>query len=180
MTRVFTALPVPAGIAEEVMNPIPDRNAGKIRWIDPETAHLTLEFLGSLPDHDVEAVAEALAGIALPPIAVELVRVESYPSRGRPRVIVVEPLENARLLRLHESVRRTLGHWLRENDRPYRPHVTIGRLVKYRHVDTAAIERAVRSTLPRSFDAHRFHLYSSETKPDGAHYSTLRDFPLSE
>lgn len=104
---------------------------GPVRWADPQTIHLTLKFLGEVPDAQVTDVVATMraccAGIA--PFAVRAAGVGAFPDARRPRVVVVhveapEPLFE--LNRRLEDASEELG--LGREDRRYVPHLTLGRL----------------------------------------------------
>src|SRR5271157_3302265 len=75
------------------------------RWTQPEGIHLTLKFLGEVPDHKVREVSESLKKLG--PLELFAVRVKGFgffPDSRRPRVFWVGIEESASLMRLAERV----------------------------------------------------------------------------
>jgi 2'-5' RNA ligase len=125
-------VPPAAALADLERAVAPLRGApGAPRWTPPERWHLTLLFLGTVPDGRVPAVTAALAAAVAPtpPIALCLAGGGRFGSRRRPQVAWVGVGGDTGALvdladRLAAAARR-LG--LPVEDRPYRPHLTLGR-----------------------------------------------------
>ena len=99
---------------------------------EAQPSHLTLQFLGEVPDPQAEAIARALAPVAArtAPFDVVLEGVGAFPSPARPRVVFVGMGRGGReLVALAAAVAeatRPLG-FLPE-PRPFVPHVTLVRV----------------------------------------------------
>jgi 2'-5' RNA ligase len=104
---------------------------GEPHWTAPERWHLTLLFLGAVPDRRVSQLVGAAgpAVAAAPPMRMRLAGGGRFGSRRRPQVVWtgldgdVGPLTELarRLGRVAGSLR------LEVEDRPFRPHLTLGR-----------------------------------------------------
>ena len=102
-----------------------------IRWTRSDLLHLTLKFLGEVPDRDVSAICVAIREVALDlrPPGLEIRGVGCFPPRGPARVVwagIAGPPPE--LLACHsacEEACRRLGY--PPEDRPFSPHLTIGR-----------------------------------------------------
>lgn len=134
-TRTFIAVDVPAPLKKRLRG-LQERLASQapgIRWIDPALCHLTLAFLGDVPDADLAAISQAFAGAVqrIEPFALTLAGLGAFPSASRPRVVWTglagDQLD--RLQTLHQAVVRALKNAERPPaDDRFSPHVTIGRL----------------------------------------------------
>ncbi len=109
-----------------------EASCGGVRWIPPRQIHLTVKFLGDVPDANVEAVSRALADATVDaePFDMELVGCGCFPPKGSVRIVwtgVNE--ESGRLHRNVEAVEREMARlgYAKER-RAYSPHVTIGRV----------------------------------------------------
>jgi 2'-5' RNA ligase len=135
--RAFAALnlsiPVTRRIAEQVeRRHAPLEAAGiKVAWVPPANYHLTLKFLGSVPEESLEAAADLLRRRLQgePPFEARARRLGAFPSEREPRVLWVgveagEPLE--RVQRAVEAALMELG--FDKEERAFHPHVTVGRV----------------------------------------------------
>lgn len=119
------------------------------RWTSALPFHLTLAFLGDVPNRDLCAICQAAASSAgvIEPFEINVKGLGAFPSAIRPRVIwagVTAPNLKP-LLDLQESIVSSLariGH--RPRDQRFSPHVTLGRIKDQRHTPgdlTGLIER---------------------------------------
>ena len=107
------------------------RDIPRILWVKPAALHVTLAFLGEVPDADVATLGQALAApYALPPFTVRWHGLGAFPSPNRPRALWVGVADGAReLAALERAVARRLGRPAAgDAGPPFRPHVTIGRV----------------------------------------------------
>jgi RNA 2',3'-cyclic 3'-phosphodiesterase len=124
-----------------VLRPVP----GGPRWTAPARWHLTLLFLGAVPPADVPPLVEAAASAvaAAPPMTLRLAGGGRFGSLRRPQVAWaglegdVGPL--VELAGRLTAVARKLG--LPVEDRPFRPHLTVGRWPPRRPADGTLPER---------------------------------------
>ena len=93
--RLFVALEPPepvrrrlAALADELRRGA-GRAADEIRWVAPENVHLTLQFLGAVPEERVAGVEAALraAAAGARPLALEVRGAGGFPNARRPRVL---------------------------------------------------------------------------------------------
>ena len=72
MPRLFAALSIPA----EVALALAAARGGVFgaRWIEPSDYHVTLRFVGDVDVHVAREVADALADVRRPPVAVDFAR----------------------------------------------------------------------------------------------------------
>lgn len=132
--RTFIAVdvsPKSADRASDLINRLQAAAAG-VKWVEPKNLHLTLKFLGDVPEAETpevcRSVARAVAEFAA--FEISLRGAGAFPSRQRPRTLwigVGEGLE--RLRALHAAVDSVLAK-LRfpKERRPFHPHLTIGRV----------------------------------------------------
>jgi len=157
-----------------------------IRWVRPETIHLTLKFLGMIPASHVDEIVAALRGLALErgPFTFVVEGIGCFPDLRHPRVIWVGVSDPTRALaafqRLVESSMQKLGY--PPEDRPYQPHLTLGRVS--RDATPAHYQRIAevvgQTTVERLGEvrAAEIALMRSDLHPQGAIYTPIARIPL--
>lgn len=186
--RCFVAVEMPdavrealAATAERLREAAPRAD---VRWVPPGSMHLTLRFLGEVPEPWLEALVGALAGVAggHSPIALRLAGVGTFPGPSRPRVVWAGLADGAAAAgRLAADVDRAvvvLG--VRPEARPFRAHVTLGRVRSPRGV--RRIVRAIEALADASFGhwtAGEMALLRSHLSPHGARYEALARVALA-
>ena len=179
MPRLFTALEIPAGIASDLS--LYRGGLPGARWMEPESYHVTLRFIGDVDHATARDIAAALAeSRRSPPITVTIDGLASF-GGDKPRAIFarVAPIPDlTRLQAEQEKLVRRAG--LEPETRKFTPHVTLARMRGVRAGDVAAfIARA--GLIPRlSFTATRFVLYSSRDSVGGGPYVVEAAYPFAD
>ena len=151
----------------------------------PEGIHLTLKFLGSIRQEDVERISQAIAPIVSlwEPFEIRLHGMGGFPSNRNPRVIWVG-LDRGKgeLHSLQQAIERELaGLSFPPEGRAFSPHLTVGR-VRSSRGKSALVElmEKYREVEIGNFLAGEVFLFRSELKPSGAVYTKLKHFPMRE
>jgi 2'-5' RNA ligase len=150
-----------------------------VRWATPDTMHITLLFLGEVDEREVVSVCRAVAAVAgrEPPFPLRVSGVGAFPNNRRPKTVWAGVTDGAEpLRRLHgllEEELLALGCY-RKEDRPYTPHLTLGR------VKAEGGGHALAAELPKllAWDGGRTTVdevvvFGSELTRDGPVYTVL-------
>jgi len=178
--RLFVALdlpdPVRGGIAawgrEELADPA-------LRPVAEQSLHITLAFLGYLPEKRIPQLAEIVAAGGGPAPRIELGGPVPRPPRGRPRLFAI-PADSQATIALQAGLEeRLVDAGLYEPEkRPFWPHVTVARVRREERGSRrpALVSRppgALPEDLLQPFDGVRITLYRSQLQPQGAQYTPL-------
>ena len=156
----------------------------QIRWVKPAQIHLTLRFLGQIsPAQSREAIAHLqLAGPKFTPFPLELGALDCFPNPRRPRIIWIGLQGDlATLLALQHSIAQTLsGLGDHQEDKPFQPHLTLGRVKPGSHRPEPVGDLLRHASLPRllPWQVRSVQLMRSELNPGGAVHSVLFTQPL--
>jgi 2'-5' RNA ligase len=158
-------------------NPAPPDN---FRWSDPESWHITLQFLGSTSPEQYDCVAAHLRELHQPSVQIQLGALGTFDRAG---VLFVDVRVTPQLLALQQAVTAaTAPCGFSPEDRPYHPHITLAR----RKGKSGGRElHDLKSQLSRrpqlaGFTAESFVLYESTPTPEGSRYEIRERFPLAE
>jgi 2'-5' RNA ligase len=155
-----------------------------VSWVRPGNIHLTLAFLGDLLAKRLTRLRPALdrVGEGIPPLCFDVSDLGTFGSARCPRVIWVGVHEESgALAALHRDLLealRSLGFPVEK--RPFRPHLTLGRVRSPRGVGelTSAMASAKNTAHGRVRVDHLL-LMRSHLRPQGAEYSLLHTSPLT-
>ncbi|HSN93220.1 MAG TPA: RNA 2',3'-cyclic phosphodiesterase [Anaeromyxobacteraceae bacterium] len=160
------------------------RAEGDIRWVAPESVHLTLQFLGAVPEERVAAVGEAMAEAARAapgPLSLEVRGAGGFPNARRPRVVwlgVGGDLATLRALVL-DLGRRLAPLGFPPEDRPFAGHLTLGRAREGRgNPGIAGALAGAREEEAVAWRASEMVLFESHLSPKGARYEAVARAPL--
>ena len=105
--------------------------AARITWVAAERLHVTVRFIGAADEDRVAAIRTAL----MPPVPqsafeCDIAGIGTFPGHGKPQVVWAGIDDRrAGLVALEREVSRRLdAAGVAPEPRPYRPHVTIGRV----------------------------------------------------
>ncbi len=183
--RAFIAIELPAEVKQALGDVAAALAAGlprgAVRWVRAEQMHLTLRFLGDTPAGRLPALAAALDDVAgrRAPFALRLSGVGCFPNARRPRVVWVGlGGEEAALAALVADLNAALGALgLPPEDKPFRPHLTLGRVKDERAAQEIDWSAAVPAL---NVPVAAIRLIESQLRPDGPVYTVRHTSQLGE
>jgi len=191
LMRLFVALDIEPGIRQK-LSAFRDQVrafAPAVRWVGPETFHVTLQFLGET--QKLDEIKQALQQVRGMPIGLSFRGTGFFPTARSPRVFWVGIESDEHLLELANSLGSALKPLGFERDAGlYKPHLTLaragsGRPRPVRGEPSApgllAVCAKLESIAPPEFGtmtAREFYLYESKLSPKGAQYTKLARYPL--
>jgi RNA 2',3'-cyclic 3'-phosphodiesterase len=155
------------------------------RWVGPANLHLTLVFIGHVPDSEVPSLISTLGPpLTVPSFDLGIGGFGTFPSSGPLRVIWMGILAGAReLSSLHHEITARVARAGREGEsRPYSPHLTIARVKDARGASARAAREAVRQAVPRggATSVQEVTLFESHQSSAGSVYDRLMRIPLQK
>ena len=191
MLRTFIALNFPQEIITKAVKIIQYFKTqlpnGALKWSAIENLHLTIKFLGNIPENKLDQVklilTDSTAGI--PAFNIEVGGLGMYPNKHNPRAIWFGVTYDQALLDIHHNLDQSLQQVNVEHDkREFSPHLTIARV-------NQRIPQETRQEIGRTFAQFkvtalgqaridRIILYQSELTPKGPIYTPLMSQPLNQ
>jgi 2'-5' RNA ligase len=181
--RLFVALEIPSEVRENLSAMVEKLRAisKEPRWGRPENLHVTLKFLGEVPETKLDALRTALEQIrSEQPVTLEFRGVGFFPNEKHPRVFWAGIEASTNLMRLAGDIEGALEKLgIPREQRLFSPHLTLARFE--RPGVPEKLRSAIAEGTQREFGTLRtneFHLIQSKLKPTGAEYTTLASFPF--
>jgi 2'-5' RNA ligase len=177
MPRLFTGVEIPADVALEL-----DFMKGGVigaRWIDRDSYHITLRFIGDIDDRLAHEIAYELEGVEAQPFELRLKGIDTFGGK-KPSTLYVGVEENPGLRRLqaiHERICQALG--LEAESRKFTPHVTLARLKEPKLASLHRFVAAHNLYKSRVFEVSRFVLFSSRPSRGGGPYAVEEAYALA-
>ena len=173
LIRSFSAIPLSAPIKAAVAA-IQDRlkpSLPDIRWVKPESMHLTLHFFGDIDEENLEKAAAVMVSIEslFSPFLMTLSGVGAFPSPKRSRVLWLG-IKCNKMRGLHSALTGGLIECGFSCDkRPFNPHITLGR-IRGRAQDIRHILSPERNTVAGEMTVDGLTLFESRLLPTGAEH----------
>lgn len=184
--RTFVAVEITQAIrkkAGELIDALASTSAD-VKWVEPHNLHLTLKFLGDVPQQEIAELCQAMADGAaqVEPFSLDVRGAGAFPNAARPRTVWLGAGEGAdEMVVLHDRVEAALAELgYREEHRRFQSHMTIGRVrgmgpsiaelgrLVQQHTDFAAGQMTV----------GKITLFASTLTPNGPVYEVLATSPL--
>ncbi|HWO36144.1 MAG TPA: RNA 2',3'-cyclic phosphodiesterase [Candidatus Acidoferrum sp.] len=164
-----------------------------VRWVRPDSLHVTVKFIGEQPEAQVDEIKRELAGIEADHFDVNLRGYGFFPSTRAPRVFWIGIDGGSRLTSLAETVdSKLVPLQIPKEEHAYSPHLTLARSAgasgsprqQKRDRPNQSFQRLQEklAALPApefgTMTAREFFLYHSQLSPGGSKYTKLAGFNL--
>jgi 2'-5' RNA ligase len=186
--RCFIAIDIPkdvradlADLEKELAGRV-DIHKGDVKWVEPEGMHLTLKFLGEVPDNQIAAVCNVVKEVAARHQAFDfdVKEVGSFGGRSARVLWVGAGLDCPELLQLQQDLEEQLAQagWPKEA-RQFSGHLTLCRIRNSK----AGEKLATLAEQYKEFDlgtirAGAVCVYESQLRPEGPIYTRLGNYEL--
>ncbi|MDI6716559.1 MAG: RNA 2',3'-cyclic phosphodiesterase [Actinomycetota bacterium] len=152
------------------------------RWIAPHNIHLTLKFLGAVPEEKVGSINNALESAAnrFRKFYFTLGELGGFPSKKRARVLWVGVHHGAEeLVALSKAIDNELVPLgFEAEDKLFKPHITLARLKTPIPIEDAIAEVKVDKFLGTVVNVDSITLFRSHLTRVGAEYEALKQISL--
>ena len=185
--RCFVAIELPETVHErlaQLQDQLRPQMHG-IGWTRPEQIHLTIKFLGEVPDTHVPKAIEAATAVIdqYGPFDLTVAGAGCFPPNGPARVLWVGiPSPPPQLIACQQALEQAMADLgIPPENRPYHPHLTLGR-VKDFHAGReaqAAIEK-VADFDAGGFTATELLMFQSVLQRTGPIHTVIARMPLGE
>ncbi|MBW3625556.1 MAG: RNA 2',3'-cyclic phosphodiesterase [Armatimonadetes bacterium] len=182
--RLFIALPLPdseRAALQRIQEDLRRTNAD-MKWVKPENFHITLFFLGDVAGDRIDEIESKLLEMCRShdPFPVVLHGLGAFPHLRRPKTPWAGFAGDLSPLKaLAEAVSDGMAALGFERDKPFQPHLTLGRSRSDRGAKVLAEALQRRKDEPiGTFMVDTVTLYRSELQPQGPSYTALARMAL--
>ena len=179
MVRVFVAFPLSEEVTDRMVQVqgVLAGSEAKLSFVKPSAMHLTLKFIGEIPEGALGRVQEALREVQYHKFPISFEGVSCNNPR-RPRVIWTVGSDGGASAELHdliESALEPLG--IEPEGRAFTPHATIARV---RHYHPSVMERVMEleNTSFGEYTVENFFLKKSTLTRQGPIYEDIMEVVL--
>ncbi len=185
MIRSFLAIELPKPIVRKIEEVQADLRSAQadVRWVSPEKIHLTLKFFGNIEESRIDSIFKSIEEPVRNtlPFSIRVQGIGAFPHVKNPRVIWLGLVTGSQILTsLQKQIETQLEKiGFQPEDRPFHPHLTLGRTKSSRGKDELAgrVEKHKEEEFG-DFQVERVILFKSDLKPSGPIYTPLGDLRL--
>jgi 2'-5' RNA ligase len=193
--RLFIALDIDDSIRQRIQRFMEGVSgfAPDVRWVRPESLHVTLKFIGEKPPHTIEKIKTVLSELRAPAISITFRGFGFFPTAKSARVFWVGIDAGPELTGLAGAVDQAVSNLgIPKEERSFSPHLTLARggsgsgSPRRQKTDRSnrsfqkLQEKLAAMPLPDfgTMTAHEFFLYESQIMRGGARYTKIAHFEL--
>lgn len=178
--RTFIAIEIPEEVKLQIVEVQRGLKSSNVdaSWPRPEGIHLTLKFLGEVPESKIPEIMSGLRTTAqgTGALRLEVAGIGTFPNTKTARVVWVGLSGDIeKLSGLQDSVEKAMtGIGFERENRKFTPHLTLGRIKYIRSRDAwlKALD-GIKDIKLSGFDVSSVSLMKSELKPSGAVYTEV-------
>lgn len=178
--RLFTGIELPEEVREKLERLLMHlRPCAHLKWSPVYNLHVTLKFIGELPERRLPELEGVLRGVVRrDPIAAEVKGLGWYPNPHHPRVFWAGVQGGEGLPKLVKDIDvATTPLGIAAEERPFNAHLTLARIKE------PAPLQALRSAIAQlesvefgAFRVDRFYLFRSQPGSAGSIYTKLSEY----
>lgn len=186
--RIFIAINLPEDVKKKLIDCQKKWPEFPIRWTKKENLHITLIFLGYIPDEELLEICKITKEISLrnQPFLINLNKIcYGPPKKMPPRMIWVEGEKSREFTVLKDDIEKSLVTSERVNfspeNRVFSPHITLGRIRVWEFRQIEPEERPeVDEDIDLNFEVNSIEVMESQLKRGGVEYTILESASLAD
>ncbi len=190
--RLFVAIDIPTHTKNELISGYSEVKArldtagrGAVKWVQPQNWHITLKFLGEVPEKLYERCTYILTSCAhqYTPFKMRIRHMGCFPTPKRPKVLwagVEEAVETlSPMSACLEEAFEEIG--IAREERGFHAHLTFGRVKKFAPGMAQAVVDCLSTRVQSDwFEVRNLNLYKSVLTPKGPIYSLIFKASLAD
>jgi RNA 2',3'-cyclic 3'-phosphodiesterase len=187
--RAFIAIELPAEVKaglKQVQDRLKSSDPSSAKWVDPQSVHLTLKFLGNVDIDQLDSITRAIqdASVNISPFELNIDGLGCFPNSRRAQTIWIGLTGDiTRLQNLQKNVEsRVSPLGFPTEKRLFTPHLTLARVRDYvtpeQRQFLGELVTATQIKLNLNIKITSISLMRSQLTPAGAIYTRLRSVEL--
>ncbi|MCU0666821.1 MAG: RNA 2',3'-cyclic phosphodiesterase [Candidatus Omnitrophica bacterium] len=153
-----------------------------VKWVDSDNLHLTLKFLGQVPEEQTDQICSVLEKMAKEktPYSIALDCIGAFPNPRNPKVIWVGTRkQNQQTQNIFNQIEEDLSHLgIPREEKDFSCHITLGRsrnTLKCQRI-ASGVEKLDKKILenPIEFTVQKITLFESKLSKEGPAYRQLK------
>lgn len=166
--RLFLGIEIPTNIKDAIHHHLLPLQKTLKGWENPYDYHQTLLFIGEASSEDLDEITRRLKEFSFDQFKLTLTQFEFF----NRRIMYLAVSSSAELLALKKKVDESFPEWLREDEKPFLPHITVKRWQRYEYEDlTTGLQ--LNKFQPQTFLVSSLSLFKSDKDQFGRKYHVL-------
>ena len=178
--RIFVAVDLPEDLRPKIEDIQSKFGDFRFKFVKPDIVHITMKFLGEVPEEEIESITEVLDSISCEPFEISVKGVGVFPKPRFAKVIWLGC--EGDFEQLHKSIEESLSSFRFAKDlHPFNAHATLARvkyLPKKKKEDFMQLLEELKDIEVGTMHVNSIRLKKSTLTPEGPVYETLHEVKL--
>ena len=182
--RIFIGIKLDEPLMEQIekfLEPIKNINS-PVRWVKRENLHITLKFIGEVPNEKFQQIAAVLSQnkFTTDSFDLQITGCGKFGKGNALNILWIGINHHKKLEEIYSTLENLLskGGIAKEN-RPFNPHITVGRNRKsFNFKSIIRILEEKQFEFISNLKVSQFQIFKSELTPDGPIYTIMKELPL--
>ena len=178
--RLFVALDLPVNVTQEIeriQTYFRSKNLFDATYPQPNQAHVTLKFLGSVDANLIGDIHLALQQLQFEQIEATLGQLDLFLRDSNPQILYAA-VNSAGIQELAHKIDDLLSPWFKPEDRTFESHITIARIKTVYNMEALYNQMQQFHVYPLHFVMNYFCLKESVQSNSGSIYTDLGKYQL--
>jgi RNA 2',3'-cyclic 3'-phosphodiesterase len=175
--RLFVAIDLPKEVKDSLFSLQNKVKDAKVSWVSKKNLHLTLKFLGDVPEDKLDLIQGALNSIKFDSFNLKLTNLGFFPSKIDPKVLFVGIDPEDIVIQLQQKIDGELLSFS-SSKQFFEAHITLGRIKAIRRENFFETVKSINID-NLSFKINSFSLFSSRLSGRSITYEVIKNFSLS-
>ncbi len=177
--RTFIAIETPLEVQKQIQDTQKQINftPEQAKITTPKDPHITLKFLGDIPETTLPQIKQALKNIHFKKFKAQIKHNASFPNENYMRVawLTIEPQQQ--ITQLQQEIEKQLTFIKIKKQEKFIPHITLARF-KYVKDRKTVLEKIKTLKINTEWEVSSFNLIKSTLTPKGSVYEILEEYQL--
>ena len=170
--RLFIAVPVSESVKDILISIQKKLTHAKMVLVKKNAMHVTLKFLGNVPESNIDEIKKQLSAIQFSAFPVQFDGVGVFPAAGAPRVVWAGLKPKQKMVELHQHIEQAISKLFPTGEH-FHVHITLAR-VKVVENKKEFKELLKTISVPAvEFEVNSFELVRSTLTPEGPNYLVM-------
>jgi 2'-5' RNA ligase len=183
--RVFIGIKLDERVHEEIEKFLAPfkKISSPIRWVNPENVHITLKFIGEVPEEKYAKIQKYLAEAEFDtgPFDLRLAGCGKFGRGSTLDIFWIGITPSDPLTLVFKKIENTLAKLgIEKENRPFKPHITVGRNKKdFNFKSFFQLIEEKSAHLISELNVNHFQVFKSQLRPESPIYTILKEIPLA-
>jgi RNA 2',3'-cyclic 3'-phosphodiesterase len=175
--RTFLAIELPKELKDYLFTLPKQIKGASVNWVYKKNLHITLNFIGELPEEKVKKIKEIIKTIKFKPFKLKLTKLGFFPNKDHLKTIWIGVEPKQLIVDLAQKIDQELMEFVKEQK--FEAHITLGRFRSFKKKELFCKSVEEFDLKPLEFEVNSFQFFKSILRKEGPRHVLLENVEMS-